>query len=253
MKLPKVALLFSCTLLVAGCSSAPSATPGSSAEEQAGSYALVDFIRFEDVVYLSTNYGDTEYWPPGSAGIGKKVGRPLAKDDLGQKYAEVRFRASSEPTSDRRDDNGTAARHAPNTPVYTVKGYDPSFRLAIRQGERLVLYEAVRNPRAQNGSDFLDISGRVSHIGVMARSDKAGETTLAREPQEVKAFVSGLTDAPLERKDSDYFGRTSSGCLIVFHLKDGTAVIREYRSDSGLLSPGIETPQGFEMAVERVL
>ena len=68
------------------------------------------------------------------------VGRPVADRDLGSLFALVRDNPpESDPTHAYRMRDGDAAFVPVGSPVFTVKGYRPSFRLAARHRGRLHL------------------------------------------------------------------------------------------------------------------
>ena len=123
-------------------------------------------------------------------------------------------------------------------PVYTVKGYDTSFRLAARTNDGLTMFEAVSNPKANEVSEVLDIGGKVNWIDVTYRSGDAFVYGTIDNPEKVELLVEGLMDAPLERTSIDHYYNAppAEPNLIVFHLKDGTAAVRDYRTDTGGLS-----------------
>ena len=125
-----------CASLSAGCSSgssagtAPSTTSNSEPPEPTQVIGAIvdwaDVLKFDGITYLATH---------------SDVGRPLKKEDLGPKVAEVRFRLQGNVNDpEYRTKNGDAGYLDPGTPVYVVKGYDPSFRLAAYDGKTLKLY-----------------------------------------------------------------------------------------------------------------
>ena len=256
-RLAASAVSFCFIVLVAGCSPASSASSRSSPEGGSGAYAVADFIKLGDIVYMPTNYGNKAYWPPERGEKPVRSSRPFTEEGLGRKYAEVRFTSDSNPISDSQVNNGTASYHSPGTPVYKVEGYDPSFRLAVRDRGRLTLYESVQNQGARKGSNFLDLRGKVSRIGFTSRENGTRESTIARRPRKVKALTQALANAPVKRDGVDFYYKSKG--RLVFHLTDGTLVVRRYRADSrllgsgGLLSPGIKVPERFSKAVEQSL
>src|SRR5512132_154491 len=87
-----------------------------------------DFMRFGGVTYDAVEHD---------------VGRPVADRDLGSRFALVRDNPPErDPTHAYRMRDGDAAFVPVGSPVFTVKGYRPSFRLAARRRDRLRLYEA---------------------------------------------------------------------------------------------------------------
>lgn len=196
--------------------------------------ALADTVRFGGVLYEARFY--------------EGAGRPLGESDLGEKYGEVRYRLASYDDPDHEPADGDAAYLRPGTPVYAVEGYDPSFWLAARQEGHLRLYEAVFNPKADEGSDLLDIGGKVRRMDVTNWEDTGKVYGSFDDPEEVGSLVRGLMRAPLEQTDPDHFGMENA-YLVVLHLRDGMAVAREYRTDTGRQAPGIVTSEGFREAI----
>lgn len=198
----------------------------------------VNFIKFGGITYV----GDL-----------LNQGRALKESDLGPEFAKVKFKLSgnaSDPGYHAQD--GDAAYLNPGTPVYTVKGYKPTFRLAARDSasNRLVLFEADTNPNAKKGADLLDIAGKVQYIGVDSEQDGKTELAAIKDPKQVTALVDIVLEAPVDQNrppqnELQYF--------IAFHLEDGTTVTREYGLHSGELSRGILLPKAFEVAVEQAL
>lgn len=185
----------------------------------------------------------------------QEAGRPLREDDLGPKFAEVRHDFSDEGPGYRTQD-GDATYLKPGTPVYEVAGYDTSFRLAARERGTLTLYEATSNPRARVGADLLDIEGKVGSISI-THGEGVGEVLASLDtPDEVGPFVRGLVDAPVRRLDPDHFGLRNV-YPVVFHLDDGTAAVREYRNDTGMLgsngSAAIATPESLRKDIGGLL
>ena len=209
----------------------------------------------------------------------KVVGRRLDDEDLGSLFAEVTHKVTHEVTKESTDLTTTYSATPNEVPVYAVKGYDPSFRLAACMDDRLIMFEALYNPTANEATDVLDVGGKVSSIDITSRG-AAKDLDLVfgtiEDPEKVGRVVQGLIDAPLEQTSIVELstGTSSSGggerstpisgfddYLIVFHLEDGTAVARDYWVANGRLSnvaygadldrrSGIVTPQAFRVAVE---
>jgi len=191
-----------------------------------------DFIRFGGVSYVRTP-------------------AELAEDDLGSQLGTVQFRVSgnvSDPAYRAKD--GDAAFLEVGTPVYTVRGYVPTFRLAARRDGRLRLYEADANPAATRGVDLLDIGGRVTKIGINSAVDGTTRLAAIDDPEEVAALVQLVLDAPV-----DHGTRSADGTryFVAFDLDDGTAVVRAYWPGSGELHRGIMLPPEFAAMVEHAL
>jgi hypothetical protein len=198
----------------------------------------VNFIKFGGITYIGNPLNQ---------------GRAITESDLGPEFAKVKFKVSSnvnDPGYHTQD--GDAAYLDPGTPVYTVKGYKFTFRLAAHDSDnnRLVLFEADTNPNAKKGADLLDIAGKVEYIGVNSEQDSKTELAAIKDPKEVGALVNMVLAAPVEQ---DRPPQNEPQYFIAFHLEDGTTVTRQYGLHTGELSRGILLPKAFEMAVEQAL
>ena len=245
------AVVGAATTLALGCSAAEDAprvrrsageegTRAVSSDGRGAFTALADTVRFGGVLYEASFYG------------GEGLGRHLAEGDLGAKHGEVRYRLATHDDPGHEPADGDAAYLRPGTPVYEVEGYEPSFWLAARQRGELTLYEAVSNPRAEEGSDLLDVDGKVRRIDVAHREDAGEVLGTIDAPEEVGSLVRGLLGASLQQTDPDHFG-TKDTYLVIFRLRDGMVAVREYRTDTGRLAPGIVAPEGFRRAIEGAL
>jgi hypothetical protein len=177
----------------------------------------VDFIKFNDIMYLASDTPVT-----------------VSTDNL-MPYDTVRFMLSGNVDDPNyRSKNGDAAFLQNGTPVYSVVGYSPSYRLWAGG----LLFEAYTSPKARKGSDLLDIGGKVDYI----ETDPAAGVII-REPARVAALVDMILNAPVNQKiQSKAEGQIVT---VFFHLKDGTTVRRGYWPDQGLLSRGIMLPEEF--------
>ena len=114
-------------LAAIGCGSGPS--------ESFTAISWVDFVQFGGITYVRLH---VEREPP------------LEEGDLGPEFARVTFKYEgnvSDPSyqADNGKD-GDAGYLDPGTPVFTVKGYKPEFRLAPPSVGELALYVADTNP-----------------------------------------------------------------------------------------------------------
>lgn len=199
----------------------------------------IDYLNF-------VRLGGIEYVTPYVA-----VGRAPTEEDLGAVYGKVGFKLDGnvdDPNYQPKD--GDASYLDVGTPVYTVKGYAPTFRLAARFAGRLTFYEANTNPKAKTGADLLDIGGKVSSIGVNSEYDGKTELASIDDPTRVAALVALVLAAPVDQHRQETNG---ASYFIAFHLTDGTAVARNYWADSGQIVPGILTPPEFRVAVEQAI
>ena len=143
--------------------------------------------------------------------------------------------------------DGDAAFVPAGSPVFTVKGYRPSFRLAASHQGRLRLYEADAADGARTGADLLDLAGKVRYLSV-----NSGRSELARikDRPRVAELVGQVLAAPVRpaggRAEQRY-------CFVVFNLADGTAVRQSFFPATGELGPGVFVPPAFTGAVEAAL
>lgn len=201
-------------------------------------YAIIDwvnFIYFGGITYVE-NFDNSAH--------------PLTESDLGPQFGTVQFKYADnvhEPDyMSKHGKDGDAAFLEPGTVVYTLKGYQPTFRLAARMGDRIALYEADTNPRAQKGADLLDFGGKVTRIGVNSEEDGTTELGTITDPAQVAALVKLILDAPADAGQSVMDG---TRYFIVFYLQDGTLVKRSYWPATGEMTRGIHVPKEFATAI----
>ncbi len=182
----------------------------------------VSFIKFNGVTYMPSS-------PPVS----------VAAEDL-VSYDEVRFMVAGNVRDPYyRSKNGDAGYLPRGTPVYSVAGYSPLFRLWAAG----ILFEADTSPRARKGSDLLDIGGKVDYID----AGSPGAVKI-RTPDQVSAVVDMVLDAPVDQTIRPDGWQT----FVYFHLKDGTTVTRAFWPEQGQLSRGIMLPKKFWETLEPV-
>lgn len=224
MRLPLVVFA---ALLVAGC------TPGPSSSDA----GYVDFIQHGEIQYVAAR---------------GELGRALTDADLGPeqfRITQTLARAGRGPVYLPAD--GDSAFIPSGDPVFAVRGYVPTFRLAARHDGRLVLYEADSNPAAKRGSDLLDIDGRVVSIALL--SPKDGRTVLGRitDPTRVRDLVALVLAAPVDQGRA--LGAPSAlPAFVAFELRDGSVSARAYFVDTGVLSRGISVGGSFRDAVAQL-
>jgi hypothetical protein len=160
--------------------------------------------------------------------------------------------------------DGTAQLLPLGTPIFAVRGYATGFRLAIRQDEGIVLYEAVCSDWARVGADLLDIYGRVTRIDVTRTEvrdgvDQPKEVATIRDPGVVDEVVDLLLAAPIGPNPS--YGQVAPPVHywygVTFVLDDGTTTWvsfqRHARTGVGLQRGGISVPPEFGAILDRAL
>jgi hypothetical protein len=190
----------------------------------------LDFLRFGGITYHADD--------------SNLVGRKPRRSDLGPVFAMVRRNPPSDDLDYRMAD-GDAAFVAPGAPVYTVKGYRPTFRLAARHGGRLWFYEAREVPGARRGADVLDLAGKVRYIGVNSGFDGTTELAAIKQPRRVATLVQAVLKAPFRPSQVS----EGESCVVAFHLVDRTAVTRSFHLGMGRLDPGVVVPRSFSRSV----
>jgi len=199
----------------------------------------VDFVQVGNVQYLG-----------GIAG-----GRQLTTDDLGPEQTKVRFKVYGSILAPRyRPNDGDAAFLDAGTPLYAVKNYAPSFRLAVSVNGVVKLYEAIFNSGAKVGSDLLDISGKVTAIEVHPQwSDTPGSSTptptTITDPERVTRIAEMIVRAPVVGLRAHALP-TGRAIPLVFDLSDGTTTRSAYFPDAGRLGDYIAVPPEFRSALE---
>jgi hypothetical protein len=193
----------------------------------------VDFIKFNDITYLQEHQGFS-----------------INENDLSS-YGEIKYKVAGNVNNPNyRIKNGDAGYLEAGTPVYSLAGYAPDFRLVVKNNQELVVYEADTNPKALKGSDLLDIGGKVESISINSRIDGKTELASIKEKTRVNELVEMILEAPVDQ-DSSKTG--SEQYFLEFHLGDGTTTKRSYWLDTGLLSRGIQLPEEFGTAIRSAL
>jgi hypothetical protein len=146
------------------------------------------------------------------------------------------------------------------TLLYTVQGYKPAFRLAVRNGASIVLLQAVLNPHAKTGADLLDIEGKVQSIVVSQRVVTHGQSTptptssIITDPKQIASLIRMILDAAVMNTSHTDFTGKSYG--LEFYLSDDTILTCTYWPDAGEMQEGEEymtLPQAFRVALEQAL
>jgi hypothetical protein len=144
--------------------------------------------------------------------------------------------------------DGDAAYLEAGSPLYQVRGYRPTFRLAARQDGRLVAFEADTNPGARVGRDLLDLEGKVRRISINSRADGTTELGTLTDPKQVAGMVRMLLAGPVDQRVHPAGEQPAR--LLVFHLRDGTATVRADDPGGRRVQRGILVPRRFGELVE---
>ena len=185
----------------------------------------VNFIHFQGIEYVASYH----------------VGREVQPADLGAQFATIRANVN---TSNCQAQDGCASYSDPGTPVYRVAGYASTFRLAVYQGDQIVLFEADTNPHAKTGADLLDIGGKVQSITI---TDDSGTATTPlvtiADARQVATLAALLLAAPVDQTRPS--ANDGPRYFLTFHLTDGTETTRLYVPDDHEVARGIIVPDAF--------
>ncbi|HHW70222.1 MAG TPA: hypothetical protein GX392_02615 [Clostridiales bacterium] len=196
-----------------------------------------DFINYDDIQYVR-NYENEER------------GVPLTPDDIDKEYFEIKRKlAGGMNNVGYVSKSGDAAYLDEGTQIYTVKGYNPDFRVAAFHDGDIILYEAYTNKWAQKGSELLDIEDKVESISIIEnREDDYKELAEIEDEATVEKLVDMILEAPI---DHDEGVGKEQYYLLIFHLKDGTVSSRYYDISGGILATGIKLPDKFREIIEQ--
>jgi len=192
----------------------------------------VDVVQFHGIRYTAST---------------TTLGRAPTESDLGPLFDTVQFKVADnvhDPNYHLKD--GDAAYLEAGTPVYTVRGYAPSFRLVARSAGRLTFYEADMNPHATTAADLLDVRGKVRSIDINSEQDSKTELGTVTDPARVAGHIAIVLDAPVNQKSQACDG---TGYVLVFQLDDGTAVAHGCCLGTGELDRRIRLPSAFGDAI----
>lgn len=196
----------------------------------------VDFIQYDYIKYVRNYENEME-------------GTPLTEDDLDKEYFTVKRKLSGVVNNPGYiSKSGDAAYLDVGTQIYTIKGYDPDFRVAAFHDGQIILYEAYTNKWAEKGSELLDIKDRVESISVIEDKDEGHEKlTDIDDDSTVRRLVDMIVEAPVD--DSENIG-DEQYYFLTFHLNDGTIISRYYDIGGGILARGIKLPEEFREIIE---
>jgi len=150
-------------LLVCSCGNSEMNELGTGSEEDSEisvdtEISWVDFIVFDGITYEAIGvYDPDEVWA--------QLGAKQEKMHLGKEFGIVTFNVSDNiHDSSYQLKDGDAAFLPEGTKVYELDGYSTSFRLALKIGELIKIYEVSENDTAKYVKDLFDIEGKVSYI-----------------------------------------------------------------------------------------
>jgi hypothetical protein len=198
-----------------------------------------NFVRHDGIFYSAAH---------------SSLGRSITSGDLGPERFRIKNTISMTNCDPHHQPvDGDAAYVPTGEPVFAVKGYAPTFRIAARHNNMLVLYEAESNPAARRGADLLDIEGRVKSIALL--DQKTGRIAVSRltDKSRVESLVRAIAGATI---DPSYPPQTSGPVdyvQLAFELNDGTTTVRSYDRTRGVVWRGIQVGTAFSSAVDELV
>lgn len=208
--------------------------------------ASIDGLQFQGVFYAQWTMVTSH--PKGV--------RPLGPTDLGRVVGRVVANRADDPVESAVPLRNLEATLLPvGTPVYAVRGYPTSFRLAARSNRTLAIYEPWHVPSARVGADLLGgIQGRVRRIGVYSSREPLGLLGSIEDRRQVERLVRLVLRAPAVEQDLARRGPQDDEPYVVsFHLRDGTAASRSFNAKTGFLAGGVVVPGEFIAAVREAI
>lgn len=142
--------------------------------------------------------------------------------------------------------NGDSDGLEPGTPVYTLDDYAPSFRLAVKQEQEIVIYQAEQNRHATKAGELMDIGGRVERI-IIRHPDKYVEIAAISDEEEIDRLIDIFLNATYSYEVLMNPG--TKVVYMVFQLHDGTEIWDFLWLDSGIYGSNIQLPEEFCIAI----
>jgi hypothetical protein len=106
---------------------------------------------------------------------------------------------------------------SPGEQVYNIKGYQTSFRLAIRTTDGVFFFDVSNNPLARTGADLFDLENKVQSLAVAPIDNPGSETKRISDPATVQKLMGEVLAAPVV-SSCPFAGNEKA---LLFHLKDG--------------------------------
>jgi hypothetical protein len=210
----------------------------------------IDFIRFNGAVYLSAAYL--------AADTSSAAAALIDPQDLGPTVGQVstnwidpndEIAYPNEPCHWEAPD-GAAPWLAPGDTIYAVRGYATTFRLAARQGDRVMAYQVWCNEQAEVGADLFDVYDRVARIRVTADLSESSGWADITDRATVDDLVAMLLAGRVVPEDLASAAPVSHQMIV--YLDDGSAFRASAAPGEFLWGVGVvEVPAAFTAALDR--
>lgn len=208
-------------LSLAGCQSAAGC---------GGVASFADMTVVRGIAYLPVAIGN------------RSAGRAITEADLNPVFDSITVSFGCSPPAK----GNYSTRFDVGTKLYALKGYLPSFRLAVKQAQTILLLEAQRNPNAKRGGELLDLDNKVQSIVVYKQGAPTAPIATIENAKKVAALLALLDQAPI--REGSNVGDTLD--VLEFHLSDGTYSYLQYDPKTGWTDKDILLPPAFAMLIE---
>lgn len=185
---------------------------------------------------------------PGDAVLGYDLsGAALTQADLGPAYDVINLdiHGCAPPAT-----GNYSTFLADGTQLYTIKGYQTWFRLALKETDsssnQVYFIEATNNPRATKGGELMQLD-EVDSVLLYSQDSLRSTPTpsplrAVSSPQQVARLVTLFDQAPIPKQPRSF---ESSPDVLVFHFRDGTISGLLYDSTTGWTQRGVALPSAF--------
>lgn len=112
----------------------------------------------------------------------------------------------------------------PGEQVYSIKGYQVSSRLAVKNSSGVSFFVVGENPRAKTGADLFDLESKVQFLTVGPIANPDSPTKTIRDPATIQKLVGEILAAPVIPNCS-FAGDEEA---LLFHMKDGSLIELSY-------------------------
>ncbi|MTI48092.1 hypothetical protein [Sporosalibacterium faouarense] len=191
----------------------------------------VNFIKLNGIQYVDTNFS-------------------VDNEKLGPKIDEVNFKLSGNISDTNYEiKDGDAAYLEKGTPIYSINGYNSTFRIAVKDKDQVIVYQVFSNPNAKVGSDIADIFDKVDFIRIN-NSENGEVIATITEEKTVKDITDMLLNSPVEISSDR---QAEKLYLVAFYLKDGSEFKGAYSLENNQFTSvymKFMLPPDFQIAIE---
>lgn len=186
-----------------------------------------DFLGLEGIHYRFTGY----------------VLKPSA---LEAPLGPITDKVTSDSTPARlASDKFYATAHGLGTQVFQLKSYFPTFRVGVRRGRKVYIYEASYNTKARTARELLDIGDKLVKVEIAGKNKEVTITHQETLDKLTRYVQDGAVDHQ-KAMEVAFSSGLKRDYRIIFFLKDKTSVTKTYYLCSNHLWPGIQLEGEFK-------